>query len=112
MKLSIPRILLPVVLLAAIAAVAATPQMLGTHVAGALASVQDADRNWLALAMLGFAAGLMTGVCAWRTALAASGARVSVGRGTACLGVGALVNTFAPARLGDVVKVALFSRTI
>lgn len=112
MKLSASRILLPIVLLAAIVAAAATPQLLGTRVADALGSVHDADRNWLALAMLGFAAGFMTCVCAWRTALAASGARISLVRGTACLGVGALVNTFTPARAGDVVKIALFSRAI
>jgi hypothetical protein len=61
--------------------------------------------------MLG-AAGFLSCVAAWRAALAASGGRVSLVRGTASLGVGSLVNTFAPARLGDVVKIALFSRAI
>jgi uncharacterized membrane protein YbhN (UPF0104 family) len=112
MKLSAPKIVLPIVLLIAILAAAAMPQVLGHRVAEALSSVQAADRNWLALAMLGFGAGFLACVCAWRTALAASGHSVSLGRGTACLGVGALVNTFTPAKIGDVVKIALFSRSI
>jgi uncharacterized membrane protein YbhN (UPF0104 family) len=112
LRLSAPRIILPIVLLVAILAAVAMPQVLGHRVADALSSVQAADRNWLAVAMLGFGAGFVACVCAWRTTLAASGHRVSLGRGTACLGVGALVNTFTPAKLGDVVKIALFSRSI
>jgi uncharacterized membrane protein YbhN (UPF0104 family) len=112
MKLSAPRIALALLVLAAVVAAASTPQLLGTHVAHAFAAVRGADHNWLALAMLGFAAGFVAAVCAWRAALAASGGRISVVRGTGALGLGALVNTFVPARLGDVVKIALFSRSI
>jgi uncharacterized membrane protein YbhN (UPF0104 family) len=112
MKLSISRIVLSAAVLVAVVAAVATPQVLGTRVVDALATVQGADRNWLPLATLGFAAGFMSCVFAWRVALAASGAHISLTRGTASLGVGALVNTFAPARLGDVVKIALFSRAI
>ncbi|HZQ04120.1 MAG TPA: lysylphosphatidylglycerol synthase transmembrane domain-containing protein [Gaiellaceae bacterium] len=112
MKLSAPRIVVAALALAVVVAAAATPQLLGTRVVHALATVQRADRGWLALATLGFATGFVSAVCAWRAALAASGGRISVARGTAALGVGALVNTFVPARLGDVVKIALFSRAI
>jgi uncharacterized membrane protein YbhN (UPF0104 family) len=112
MKLSTSRIIVSVAVLAAVVAAVATPQVLGTRIAHALATVQGADRNWLALATLAFAAGFMTCVCAWRVALRASGGRISLAQGSASLGVGALVNTFAPARIGDVVKIALFSRAI
>jgi uncharacterized membrane protein YbhN (UPF0104 family) len=112
MKLSATRVILSVLLLVAVVTALATPQVLGTRVVHALGSVQGADRNWLALSLLGFAAGFMSCVCAWRAALAASGGRISLARGTASLGVGAVVNTFLPARLGDVVKIALFSRAI
>jgi uncharacterized membrane protein YbhN (UPF0104 family) len=112
LKLQATRIVFPLVLLAVIAAAVATPGVLGTKVSEALTTVRDADRDWLALAMLGFVGGFLACVATWRAALAASGGRVSMLRGTASLGVGSLVNTFAPARLGDVVKIALFSRAI
>jgi uncharacterized membrane protein YbhN (UPF0104 family) len=112
LKLPATRIIFSVVLLAAVVAAIAAPGVLGGRVAEALTTVRDADRAWLALAMLGFAGGFASCVCAWRAALAASGGRVSLLRGTASLGVGSLVNTFAPARIGDVVKIALFSRAI
>src|SRR5581483_3783720 len=112
MNLSTPRIAVAGLTLSVVVAVAATPQLLGAHVADALATIGRADRGWIALATLGFAAGFVAAVCAWRAALAASGGRISVPRGTAALGVGALVNALVPARLGDVVKIALFSRAI
>jgi uncharacterized membrane protein YbhN (UPF0104 family) len=112
MKLSTPRVIFSGLVLAAVVAAAASPQLLGTRFAHALDALQGADRGWLALAALAFAAGFMSCVAAWRVALNASGGQISVARGTASLGVGALVNTFTPARIGDVVKVALFSRAI
>lgn len=99
-------------LLVAVGGAAASPHVLGPRLAEAISTVRDADRGWLALAMLGFVAGFLACVATWRAALAASGGRVSLVRGTASLGVGSLVNTFAPARLGDAVKIALFSRAI
>jgi uncharacterized membrane protein YbhN (UPF0104 family) len=112
MKLSPVRVIVSGLVLAAVIAAAATPQVFGTKVASAIEALQGADRTLLALATLGFAAGFMSCVCAWRVALSASGGQISLPRGTASLGVGALVNTFTPARAGDVVKIALFSRAI
>jgi uncharacterized membrane protein YbhN (UPF0104 family) len=112
MKLSPSRVIVSGLMFAAVIAAVATPQVLGTRVSNALTAFQGADKAWLALATLGFAAGFMCCVCAWRVALGASGGRISVARGSASLGVGALVNTFTPARAGDLVKVALFSRAI
>jgi uncharacterized membrane protein YbhN (UPF0104 family) len=112
MKLSASWVIVSGFVLTAVIVAAATPQVLGSQVARALDSLHGADRGWLLLATLCFAAGFMCCVCAWRVALAASGGRISLAGGAASLGVGALVNTFTPARLGDVVKVALFSRAI
>jgi uncharacterized membrane protein YbhN (UPF0104 family) len=112
LKLPSTRIALSAVLLVATVAAVAAPQLLGDRVGEALSIVNRADRNWLALSFAGFVAGFLACVCAWRAALAASGGRISLAGGAASLGVGALVNTFAPARLGDVVKIALFSRAI
>src|SRR5277367_2371010 len=112
MKLRTTKIVISLALLAAITAAVATPGLLGKRTAAALGSLQGADPLWLAIATFCFAAGFLTAVCAWRTALAASGGQISLRRGTASLGVGALVNTLAPARLGDAVKIALFSRSI
>ena len=112
MKMRTAKIAISVVLLVGIVAAVSTPQLLGSRAGEVLESLRGADPNWLALSTLLFAAGFLTTVCAWRTALAASGGSISLRRGTACLGVGSVVNTFTPARLGDAVKIALFSRAI
>jgi len=112
MRLSAPRIVFAALTLALVVTAAATPQLLGTRVVHSFAALQHADRSWLVVAAFGFVAGFVASVCAWRTALAASGGRISLPRGTAALGVGALVNTFVPARGGDLVKIALVSRSI
>jgi len=64
------------------------------------------------LAALGFVAAFACTVGAWRAALAAAGGRVCPKRAAASLGVGSMVNSFAPAKLGDAVKIALFSKAI
>ena len=51
-------------------------------------------------------------VGAWRAALAAAGARSLRGQAAARLGVGSMVNSFTPAKLGDAVKIALCARAI
>jgi uncharacterized membrane protein YbhN (UPF0104 family) len=48
----------------------------------------------------------------WRSVLAGCGAQVAPLDACARYGVGSLVNTFAPARLGDAARIALFSRTL
>jgi uncharacterized membrane protein YbhN (UPF0104 family) len=106
------RILVSTVALVAGAVALLASGALGSRVTTALATLHGADRDWLVLALAGFAAGFLACVAAWRAALAASGGRISMAGGAASLGVGALVNAVAPARLGDVAKIALFSRSI
>jgi uncharacterized membrane protein YbhN (UPF0104 family) len=105
------------VLLAALACLAAAgmlavmPHLLG-HVGSALASLRGAEPGWLALAAAGYAAGYLTSVGAWRTAIAAAGGRIGFRAALARLGIGSIVNTVAPAHVGDAVKVALLSDSL
>jgi glycosyltransferase 2 family protein len=82
----------------------------GRTFARGLSELRVADGRWLWVAALGFAGSLAATAGAWRSAITACGGRV--GRADACAryGVGSLVNTFLPARLGDAVRVGLFSR--
>ena len=98
--------------LAVLAAVVATPQLLGGRLVSALHTLGGADQRWLFAATVGFVAAFACSVGAWRAGFAAAGAPICPKRAAAGLGVGSLVNSFAPAKLGDAVKVALCSRAI
>ena len=51
-------------------------------------------------------------VGAWRSALSAAGARLCPKQAAARLGIGSMVNSFTPAKLGDAVKITLCARAI
>jgi uncharacterized membrane protein YbhN (UPF0104 family) len=112
MTISRSKLALSAVALLALVAVVATPGMLGSHVASAFAALAGAERYWLVVGMAGFALGFICTVGAWRAALGAAGGRIGPYRAAASIGVGALVNSFAPAKLGDAVKIALCARSI
>jgi uncharacterized membrane protein YbhN (UPF0104 family) len=112
MRISKPKIVVSLAALGAVIALAATPQLLGGKAAAALRTLHGADPRWLALATAGFALGFLSCVGAWRAALAASGGHICPRQAAARIGVGALVNTFAPAKLGDAVKIALCAKAI
>jgi uncharacterized membrane protein YbhN (UPF0104 family) len=112
MKLPLLKIVLVAAPAAVVGALAAVSHLLGDTVSKGLAALHGADSGWLALAAILFGAAFLSTVGAWRTALAASGGRISSLQASARIGVGALVNTFAPAKLGDAVKIALCSRAI
>jgi len=94
------------------AALVAVPRIAGPHLVPAVDGLGDASRGWLGLALAGFGLAFLCGVGAWRTAFMAAGAEIEPAETAARVGVGSLVNSFAPARLGDAVKVALLSRAI
>jgi uncharacterized membrane protein YbhN (UPF0104 family) len=98
--------LLLLVLLAAVA----TPQLLGARVAAALDAVGAADAKWLWLAGVGFAVSVAAAAGSWRCAIGLCGGRISVPDACARYGAGSLVNTFVPARAGDVLRIGLFAR--
>jgi uncharacterized membrane protein YbhN (UPF0104 family) len=98
--------------LAVLLVVATTPQLLGEQVAEAIAGLDEADRAWLWWAALAFTAALLSAACAWRAALGLCGGELTRADACARYAVGSLVNTLTPARLGDVVRLALFSRAL
>jgi uncharacterized membrane protein YbhN (UPF0104 family) len=97
---------------AAFAVAAASPHLLRGRVSSALQALTGADPHWLGLATAGFLLAFACTVGAWRAALAAAGGTVCPRQAAARLGVGSLVNSVAPARLGDALKIALFARAI
>jgi uncharacterized membrane protein YbhN (UPF0104 family) len=112
MKLATSKIVLSVVALAAVVVVATAPQLLGPKVDEALSSVAGANPVWLAAAAAAYAVAFLASAAAWRSALGACGGRVSLQDVSARIGVGCLVNTVAPAKLGDAVKVALCAKAL
>lgn len=112
MKPTRPQLLLCAAAILAIAVVALFPGSSRGHLSSAVTALRGADPRWLGLAALGFASAFACTVGAWSAAFGAAGGRICPRQAAARLGIGSLVNTFAPARLGDAVKVALCSRAI
>jgi len=110
--LTTPRLIASLGALAALVAVAATPQLLGSRVSHAVSGLGGASRPWLAVAAGGFLVAVLCAVAAWRAAIVACGGRIGFGDASARYGVGALVNSFVPAKLGDAVRIALFSKAL
>jgi uncharacterized membrane protein YbhN (UPF0104 family) len=98
--------------IAALGLLAAVPTLLGHRLAPAFSALGGGSREWLALAAAGFVAAFVCTVGAWRAAFFAAGARVCPRDTAARLGIGSLVNAFAPAKLGDAVKVTLCGRAL
>src|SRR3954465_2554534 len=114
--------------LLALVVVAATPQLLGRQVAHAWDGVAAASPLWLWVAVGAFLVSLLATVMSWRAAILATGTRprhpdppapprapgppLRPLAAAARSGVGCLVNTFAPASLGDAVRVGLLSQRV
>ncbi|HYZ77273.1 MAG TPA: lysylphosphatidylglycerol synthase domain-containing protein [Gaiellaceae bacterium] len=94
----------------ALLAVAATPQLLGSDVRRAIVGLEHARPIWLWAAAAGLFAALLCNAWVWRSAILLVGGRIDRARAVACYGVGSLVNTATPARIGDAARIALFSR--
>jgi uncharacterized membrane protein YbhN (UPF0104 family) len=110
--LSRSRIAASLAALAAIVVVGATPQLLGSRVHDSLSALSGASPFWLWTAAALFAFALGTSAVAWRIAFGACGAHLSHSESCARYAVGSLVNSVAPAKLGDALRVALFSRSL
>ena len=96
----------------AVVAVAATPRLLGTQVSQSFDRLTEANPAWLWLSALLVVATIAAWAQAWRSALGAVGGEVSRVDAVARYSLGSTVNTFLPARLGDVLRIALFSRAL
>ena len=113
MRLSRPTFALALAGAAAATALGALSlPLLGHHLASTLHVLTDASRPWLAAAFLAFLGAFACTVGAWRSALAAAGARLCPKQAAARLGIGSMVNAFTPAKLGDAVKITLCARAI
>jgi uncharacterized membrane protein YbhN (UPF0104 family) len=99
-------------ILAVLAVVALTPQLLGSRVSDALDALGSADPKWLWLGAAGFALSTLAAAGSWRSAIGLCGGRVGLSDAAARYGAGSFVNTFVPARAGDAVRIGLFSRVL
>ena len=97
---------------AALVALALTPQLLGDLVADGVAGLSDASAGWLWLAAAAFAGSIVASACAWELALSRCGGATSRADAAARYCTGSLVNALAPARIGTAVRFALFSRVL
>ena len=95
--------------LAAVLVVFTSPQLLGARVAQSLDDLDEAAQSWLWLAGMLFVAAILCWSLAWRAVVRACGGAVGPVDAAARYAVGSGVNTVAPARLGDAVRIGLFS---
>lgn len=107
-----PLLLAASALTLALLVVAFVPQLLGSEVRRALAGLSGARPIWLWLAAACFVGSLAGTAGAWRSAIGLVGGRVGWIDAGARYGIGSLVNSFAPARLGDLARLTLFSRVV
>jgi uncharacterized membrane protein YbhN (UPF0104 family) len=112
MTLSRRQILASILALAGLAGLAMSPHLLGGRVSAGLSELADADRGWLLAAAAAFVGAFGCTVASWRAGFAAAGARIAPRTAAAGLGLGSLVNAFAPAKLGDAVKIGICSRSL
>jgi uncharacterized membrane protein YbhN (UPF0104 family) len=98
--------------IAALVALALSPQLLGELVSEGVAGLSDASAGWLWVAAAAFAASLVTSACGWQSALARCGGTTSRVDASARYCTGSIVNALAPARIGTAVRFGLFSRVL
>src|SRR5262249_50965922 len=96
----------------ALLAVGFLPGVLGAEVRHAFDGLASARPIWLWCAGACFVCSLAAMAGAWRSAVGLVGARLGWLDAGARYGIGSLVNSFAPARLGDVARMTLFSRAL
>src|SRR5690348_16574138 len=98
--------------MAVLVAAAATPQLLGGRIAEALAKLGGANPAWLWLAALGFLCSLAGSAGSWQAAVRLCGGKLGALDANARYAAGSLVNTFVPGRVGDALRIALYSRAV
>jgi len=96
----------------ALAVVASAPGLLGTQVSKAITDLGTAQPVWLWVAGAFFALALVSGAWAWRGAVGLCGGETDHADSAARFCTGSLVNSVAPAKLGEAVRIALFARRI
>ena len=112
MRISRPLLGVVAAITIALIAVASVPQLLGSQVQRSLDGLSAADPNWLWAAGLLFVGSLAGSAFGWRSALGLVGGRIGYTDAGARYGIGSLVNSLTPARLGDAVRLGFFSRAL
>jgi uncharacterized membrane protein YbhN (UPF0104 family) len=80
--------------------------------ADCLDALAAADRSAAAWAAGAFAVSMLASACAWHVAFSAVGSEMRRPRACATYSVGSLVNTFAPATVGESLRGVLFARAL
>lgn len=112
-RLASRRGLAAVALFATVVAVVATlPRVVGASVDGAIDRLGRAEPAWLWLAALCFVSALLASAQAWRAALRLCGGGLSRADAAARYGIGSLVNSLSPVRVGEAARVALFAQAL
>ena len=76
----------------------------------ALGGLEDARPIWLWMAAFCFVGSLLASSSVWRSALGLCGGKLTRSDAAARYGVGSLVNSLAPIRIGEAVRLTLFAR--
>src|SRR4051812_27008181 len=108
--ISTRRVLAALVPVALLVVVAATPGLLGSRLSEAASALGGASPGWLWAAVFAFLASIVCTVLSWRSAMGAAGARIGRYDCAARYGVGCLLNSFAPASVGEAARVTLLAQ--
>jgi uncharacterized membrane protein YbhN (UPF0104 family) len=98
--------------LGAVVVLATRPGLLGRHAGSAMEGIEQARPIWLWIAAFCFLGSLLASSSSWRSALALCGGRLARTEAAARYGVGSLVNSLSPARVGEAARIALFMRAL
>jgi uncharacterized membrane protein YbhN (UPF0104 family) len=101
-----------IALLMALGAAAFLSPVLGTKLEAAFSGLPEAHPLVLTGGCALFVVSLLCSAGAWRATIRVCSGEIGRGRAAACYGAGSLVNSLLPARIGDGVRVALFSRAL
>ena len=80
--------------------------------AQAVTALEGADRRWLLVGGIGFAAALLCSARAWQSGLRTCGGRSSYVDIASRYAIGSLVNSAAPAHVGGALRIGLLARTL
>jgi uncharacterized membrane protein YbhN (UPF0104 family) len=88
------------------------PHTFGPRAEEALDALGGAQPVWLWVGCGLFIVSLLCSAAAWRVGIVECGGRIGRARSAASYGVGSLANSLLPARVGDAMRIALFSRAL
>jgi uncharacterized membrane protein YbhN (UPF0104 family) len=112
LSLKAPHVLAVGLSLAMLGLVAASPVLLGDQVRDGITGLHQAAAVWLWVAATCFVASLVTSGLAWRGAIRSCDGSIGVTDASARYGIGCLVNSLSPIKLGTPLRVGLYSRAL